>query len=210
MTRFPALAAAGVLALSASIASAAVTITQGASAPTHSTTLTFDEVGGPTGTAPANSWASIGIADLVGGAGPGFVSQANLQPGFAWLGTGNVFYGAFGVFLTFSQDVSAFSARYWDTSGPASAFGGGAAVVALNDGVEVAFHFVTNPAFGGVGQDSFNIVADGGSTFDEVRMLGFGFPADAYVDNLSWTTIPSPGAAGLFGLAAMAMTRRRR
>lgn len=204
------LVATACAAAGAAGASAAVTITQGASAPTYTNTLTFDEPGGPTGTLPGNTWAGLGLSELVAGVGPGTVAQVNTNPGFGWLGTGNVFIAPFGAFLTSSQDLTAFSVRYWDSSGPATFSGGGAAVVVFNDGVEVASLFITNPAFGGVGQSAFNIVADGGSVFDEVRMLGFGFPADGYIDDLSWNTIPSPGAAGLLALGCAAMTRRRR
>ncbi len=203
--------AVGAGLLSGATAVGAVNITQGASAPTYANTLTFDEVGGPTGASvPGGSWASVGISELIAGVGPGTVAQVNTNPGFGWAGSGNVFYAPFGVFLTFSQDVNAFSVRYWDSSGPASFFGGGAAIVVFNNGVEVASHFINNPAYGGVGQEYFDITGDGGSSFDEVRMLGFGFFPEAIADNLSWNTVPSPGSAGALALGCAAMARRRR
>jgi hypothetical protein len=202
--------AAATTAALASVASAGITFTRSAAAaPTYSTTLTFDEVGGPTGAVSGNEWQSIGLSSLVGGAAQS-VDAVNATPGFGWLGTGNVFSGPFGAFATFSNDLTALSAQYWDTSGPASPFGGGAGIIVLNDGVEVGFYGAFTPTFGPGGQTWFNIVATDGSVFDEVRFVGFGFPADAFIDNLSWESIPSPGALALFGFGALASSRRRR
>ena len=189
----------------------AVTVSNVASAPTYSTTLTFDEVGGPTGmNVASNSWAGIGLASIISGEGSNAVTQVNANPGFDWLGDGNVFYGPFGVFMTFDSDLTEFSAQYWDSSGPATFNGGGAIVVAVNDGVEVGSFFITNPAFAGVGLTSIHITTDNGSVFDEVRFAGFGFFPEAYVDNISWNAVPAPASVMLAGLALVGGARRRR
>jgi uncharacterized protein (TIGR03382 family) len=112
--------------------------------------------------------------------------------------------------MQFGADVTEFSAQYWDSSGPAVGFGGGAAVVALNDGVELGFVFLTNPAFGGVGDTWIHITTDGGMVFDEVRFVGFGFFPEAYVDNISWNAVPAPASVMVAGLALAAAGRRRR
>ncbi|MCA9296893.1 MAG: hypothetical protein KC983_10250, partial [Phycisphaerales bacterium] len=125
------------------------------------------------------------------------------------LGDGNSFYGNFGVFMTFDNDVSEFSLEVWDPSGPPSPIGGGLFVVVLNDGVEVASGGYT-PAWGGLGDSWFDITTTGGMVFDEVRILGFGFQPTTFVDNLSWNEVPAPGALAMLGVAAIGARRRRR
>ncbi len=196
--------------LTASSASAAVTVARTAApAPTYSTTLNFDEPGGPTGAnVPVNSWASIGLSVLDSGAGGGgFVG--NLNGTFPWLPNNNVWAGAFGAFMTFSTDLTEFSTQTWDSGAPGP-FGGGFAVVALDSGVEVANQFYPDVAWGGLGDTWINITTSGGSTFDEVRILGFGFPPETYLDNMSWNAVPAPGALALLGLAGIVARRRRR
>jgi hypothetical protein len=189
----------------ASAANASVTITQGNSAPTYATTLTFDEVGGPVGVnVPGNSWASIGISQLISGdVVANFVGDNSGISGTS----DNSFYGPFGVFMTFDEDLTAASLQFWDTSGPGGPFGGGAAVVALNDGVEVGFLFVT-PALGTSVGSWFDIVATDGMVFNEIRALGFGFSPQSVVDNVSF--VPAPGSLALLGLGGAAALRRRR
>lgn len=199
------------LAVGAS-AGANITITRGATVPTYSSTLTFDEVGGPTGAnVAADAFAAYGIAEIYSGEGSNNVGSYATTPGLQWLGADNVFYGPFGVFVEIGEDVTAFSLEYWDSSGPPTFSGGGAAILVFNDGVQVASMFSITPAFGGVGDPGFNIVATDGMVFDEVRAVGFGriFP-QAYVDNLSWQVVPTPGAGALLTLAGFATLRRRR
>jgi len=197
----------------ASNAGAAFTITQSASAaPTYGQTLTFDEPGTPTGTVPADSFVSYGVASLYTGdsSSTSNIVQANTIPGYGWLGTGNVCAGTYGVFMKFSSQVSELSVQYWDDSGPGSFFGGGAAIVLLKNDVEVSFTFLDNPAFGPTAKPWFNITGEAGDSFDEIRFVGFGFFPTAYIDNVSWTTVPSPAGVAVLGLAGIAGFRRRR
>jgi hypothetical protein len=125
-----------------------------------------------------------------------------------WLGDGNSFFGNFGVFITFDNDVTAFSAQVWDPSGPPSPIGGGLIVAVWNDGVEVT-STVIEPAWGTDVGSWLDIVGDGGTAFDEVRFVGLGFDPSTFTDNLSWTPVPAPGAIALLGLAGLAGRRRR-
>lgn len=195
---------------SAHAALATYTITQsGSPAPTYATTLTFDEVGGPTGTVPTNSWSGIGLENIIAGDSGSFVGDNDTPNGGWGLGTGNSFWGPFGVFMNFNTDLDAMSLQVWDPSGAPSPFGGGAAIALLDDGVEVGSLFF-EPAWGGLGDSWFNITADGGMVFDEVRVLGFGFFPTTVVDNLSWNAVPTPASAALLGMAGLASARRRR
>ncbi|MCA9280700.1 MAG: hypothetical protein H6812_13590 [Phycisphaeraceae bacterium] len=201
------------LATAATIAPTAMasynTALTAAAAPTYSTTLNFDEVGGPTGVVAPNSWAGIGLADMQAGDSTPFVGDNDTPNGGWGLGTGNSFYGAFGVFMTFSTDLDALSLQVWDPSGAPSPIGGGAVAFTYNDGVEVS-NFAFEPAWGGLGDTWLNITADGGMVFDEVRILGFGFFPTTVVDNLSWNAVPTPASAALMGVAGLASARRRR
>ncbi len=197
------------LAMCAS-AMADYTITQGSSAATYSQTLNFDEVGGPNGFGlPTDAWTAYGITELLAGDGNQVVSDFTGNPGQSWLGTGNSFYGNFGVFAKFDSDLTALSMQVWDPSGPPTFTGGGLNFILFNDGVQVDNLFTT-PAWGGIGDTWFDAVATGGMVFDEVRILGFGFNPTTYVDNLSWTKIPSPASAAILGCGALMAGRRRR
>ncbi|MGH7244105.1 MAG: hypothetical protein ACREJD_11880 [Phycisphaerales bacterium] len=205
--------AIAIVTAAAGTAQAAFTITQTvAAAPTYANVLNFDAVGSPTGTTAANAFASYGVSSLITGvdASGAFVGPANTTPGYGWLGTGNVCVGPYGVYMKFSSDVSSLSAQYWDDSGPGSFFGGGAAVVLLKQGVEVGSLFLNSPAFNPTGKPWINVVASGGDTFDEIDFVGFGFSPTAYVDNVSWVSVPAPSACALLGLGGFVVSRRRR
>lgn len=187
---------------------ASITITQGTSAPTYSTTLNFDEVGTPTGIISPDAFlAGYGVTELQAGDGVPVVDDFTAT--YPWVGTGNAFYGNFGVFMTFEDDLTEFSADIWDPSGPPGPFGGGLGVFVFNDGVEIGSYF-GEPAWGGIGDQAFDITTDGGMVFDEIRILGYGFTPTTYADNLSWNTVPEPFTIVFVGLGSLAMLRRRK
>ena len=192
----------------AAAASAQVVIEQSTVAPpTHATSLNFDEPGQATGSLPATYWqAEYG---LVIDAGDGNPVVDNWSTIFGpWLGTGNSFFGNFGVFITFDSEVVEFAAQVWDPSGPPGPIGGGLFVGAFLNGAEVASGMYT-PAWGTDVDSWFDIHGENGATFDEVRILGFGFDPSTFADNLSWTAVPAHGVVAIFGLAGLARGRRR-
>lgn len=190
----------------AGVSQAAVTITQGASAPSYENSITFDEVGGPTGpNVPGNSWISKGVTEIAAGTGPndGYVGTA------INLGSGNAYSGTFGVYFTFAQPITSLSIQWKDDSGPATFMGGGAIIVAQDAmGNDLQSLFINNP--GAVGTNNwFNIVATGGSNFSKLVCTGFGNFPTSTVDNVSWS-IPAPGSTALLGLGGLMAFRRRR
>jgi MYXO-CTERM domain-containing protein len=207
-------AVAATAVTAATTASAGYTITQqNAPAPTYSTTLNFDEPGAPTGVLPGDTWAPLGITEMVSGVGDPVVGD--FSGTFPWINSGNALAGPFGVFMTFETPMTEMSLQVWDPSGEPSFFGGGLNIFLFNNGEQVWDLFEQNgdiatPAWGGLGDSWFDITTTDGMVFDEVRILGFGFGAETFIDNLSWNPIPTPGAVGVLGLAAFAGTRRRR
>lgn len=203
-----AVATAGLIA---SNAIAGYTITQGTSAPTYSTTLNFDELGGPVGVGlPTDSWlGSHGVTELQAGDGVPVVDD--FSGVFPWVNDGNAFFGNFGVFMKLDSDVTEFSTQVWDPSGAPSPFGGGFGVFLFNDGgaTEVASYF-GEPAWGGIGDEWINVTTDSGSVFDEIRILGFGFGPTTLADNMSWNAVPEPATLSLLAIGALAIVRRRR
>lgn len=203
------LAAMCIAAIIGSPALGGYTITQGTSANTYTGfSLNFDEPGQPTGVVAANYWQpGYGLTIEAGDGIPVVDAFAGIV---GWdLGDDNAYFGNFGVFMTFDYDVSELSLEVWDPAGPPSPIGGGLAVVLFNDDVKVAFGSFT-PAWGGVGDSWFDVTTDGGDVFDEVRILGFGFPNTTYADNLSWNAVPAPGSLALLALAGVFGRRRNR
>lgn len=199
----------GTIALAAGTSLGSITVSQGASGTTYSTELNFDEMGGPTGPGIAtDAWASLGLASIAAGDGNNFVGD-NASLFGPWIGTGNSFFGNFGIFMNFDTDLTNFSAQVWDPSGPPSLFGGGLGIFAFNDGTEVA-NVIVEPSWGGVGDEWIDISADGGMVFDEIRLLGFGFDPTTFADNMSWNAVPAPSGAAIFGLTGLVAARRRR
>lgn len=185
----------------------------GSSAPTYGTTLTFDEPGGPTGATATNAFAgSHGVSYLDAGDGAPYVSDVTGTPGYGWCGTGNSLTAVYGVFMQFDSNITEFSAQFWDPSGPPSFFGGGAVAFLFDNGVQVGdlAGYSFTPAWGGVGDEWVHVTTDGGSVFDEIRILGFGFFPESHMDNASWNAVPAPGAAALLCVAGLGGTRRRR
>ena len=197
----------GVTAIAAP-ALGSIVVTQGSSAPTYTDfSLDFDEPGGPTGVVDPGAWsASHGITELQAGDG---VPQVDDWTGIfgPWVGTGNSFFGNFGVFMTLDTDVTEMSLQVWDPSGGPPF--GGMAVVLFDDGNQVSWTDHT-PAWGGVGDEWFDITTDGGDVFDEIRLVGFGFDPTTFMDNVSWNVIPEPTSLAIFGLMGVTVLRRRR
>ncbi len=203
--------AAGAISAMAGSAFGGYTITQSAApAPTYSTVMDFDQPGDATGAIATNAYASYGVPYLEAGDGTQYVSDVTGQPGYGWCGTGNSLTAVYGVFMAFDSNITDFSVEFWDPSGPPSFFGGGAAIYLFDNGNEVGSLFF-EPAWGGVGDAWLNVTTDGGSAFDEVRILGYGFFPESHADNFSWNVeVPAPGAGVAFGLMGLAGLRRRR
>lgn len=199
-------AAAGLLSGSAW---AGVIITQGSSAPTYGTTLNFDEPGTPTGVVPTTQWLGSHGVTIDAGDGVPYVAPEDLI-NTPWINSGNSFFGNYGVFATFSQPLTALSVQVWDPSGPPSPFGGGLGVFLFSNGNMLDDYGFGEPAWGGIGDSWWNITTTAGTTFDEVRILGFGFFPTTYADNFSWQVVPEPTSLGLFGLGALTFLRRTR
>jgi hypothetical protein len=192
----------------ASFASADIVIGQGDSAPGYTTSLNFDQAGQATGVVAPTYWqADYGISIAAGDGSPVVDAWGGVFG--PWLGTGNSLFGNFGIFITFDNDVTEFSAQVWDPSGAPSPIGGGLIVAVFNNGSEVASS-VVEPAWGTDVGSWFNVVASGGAAFDEIRFVGLGFDPSTFADNLSWTAVPAPGVAAVFALAGLGAGRRRR
>ena len=203
--------------LCAGHASAAITVTQTFdSQVTYSDHLiTFDEPGVPTG-APTDPFdhylASDGVYFT---SGSGFLVADDwdtLEGIDGGEGDGNQLAGGFSVRMVFDHDVSALNFQGWAQGNPAPPFGG-INVLLFNDGAQVGAYNGTFAPFGGAGDEWFNVVADGGDVFDEVRFFNPAFNSfAAYVDNISWdvAAVPAPGAFALLGMAGLAARRRRR
>lgn len=203
---------AGAIAGLTSAATADFTFSQTADqAPTYSTTLNFDEAGGPTGVVDATAWQADYGVQLSDGLGPStFVGDLNTTLGYPWLPTDNAAFGYFGIYVKFDTAVTDFSFQAWDNSGDPSPFGGGFLVFLLNeDQSSYAQSETWTPAWGGVGDTWYDVKATNGDSFDYVLITGFGFSPETAVDNMSWNVVPTPGAIALFGLAGLGARRRR-
>ncbi len=189
-----------------------VTVSVGASAPTYGTTLNFDEPAGPTGEfLPSDSWLDLGISSFGAGDGNNNVGNFSAVPGFGWLPDNNVFAGNFGVFIEFDTDVTEFSAQVWDNGGPADFISGGMIAIAEKDGVKVGSFFWETPVFGTGGDNWFNFTTTGGDSFDRIAFVGFAFVSPlTIIDNISFNTVPAPGASLVLGFGLLGAARRRR
>jgi hypothetical protein len=196
----------------ASSATASVTITQGASGPTYSDfSLNFDEAGTVVGPVSESHWDASHQITLNAGDHAPSIQNLEATPGFEWAGDENVFYGGYGVFLNFANDIESFSAQIWDNAGPPSPFGTGGMIVEIrHQGKVVGFDLVA-PTFGpGDAGTWFDIVGDNGAVFDEIRFVGQGFGGlVTYMDNATWN-VPAPSAIAVLAIGGLASSRRRR
>tara|TARA_B100001059_G_scaffold211608_1_gene226087 strand:- start:243 stop:881 length:639 start_codon:yes stop_codon:yes gene_type:complete len=180
-------------------------------APTYSTTLNFDEPGGPTGVVDQTAWQAGYGLQMFDGLGPStFVGDLNSTLGYPWLPTDNSAFGMFGIYLKFDTAVDHLSFQAWDNSGDPSPMGGGFSVLLLNpDFSSYAQSDTYTPAWGGIGDTWYDVQAGGGDSFDFVFVTGWGFSPETVIDNMSWTTVPAPGSIALFGVALLGNRRRR-
>lgn len=207
MTRLHPLAAALSLCGLVGTATADYSISTASSGTTYSTSLNFDEVGGPAGAVAPNAWqASYGITITPGDGGSSLVQNWGSTFG-PWLGQGNSLLGNFGIFMTFDSDLTTFNSQLWDPSG--SGPFGGLIVAVYSNGIEVA-STVIGPSWGGLGDSWVSITTTNGSSFDEVRYVGLGFDPSTFADNLSWNVIPAPGAVIAFAFVGLTSRRRTR
>lgn len=209
LTTFAAVTAAVVLTAGAH---AAITITQGSSAPTYTDhDVNFDEAGAPTGAVGDPFTYYQGSDGISFGSGNGFLGVEDwdtLEGIDGGEGDGNQLAGGFSVRMLFDEDINEISWQGWANGSAAPPFGG-INVFVFKDDVQIASYTGISP-FGGVGDEWFNISGDEG--FDEIRFFNGAFNSfTTFVDNISWSNpIPAPGAIALFGLAGLAGTRRRR
>lgn len=191
---------------------AAIQITQQAApAPTYSTTLTFDEPGTPTGLVSSDYWQASHGVTITDGVNPNATVIADFSSsGTPWIGTGNAMEGNFGIFMTFDNDVSAMSFQAWDPSGEPDFFGNGLTVVVTDAADNIlAFEQFTG-AWGGIGDTWINITTTGGDSFSKATIFNNSFTPFSYIDNVSFNTVPAPGALALLGIAGTTVRRRRR
>ena len=196
----------------ATTAPAAFTITQqAAAAPTYSNVITFDEPGTPVGVVNKNWWAdNLGMAVTIEDAvNPNAVAISD--PAEAWLGTGNVAGGIFGIYqIVFTGgNATSMSFQAWDSSGAPNFFGNGLRVVLLDANNNQLANQAFTGAWGGVGNSWFNVTTTDGSSFSKVAIYNNTSFHPTYVDNVSWN-VPGPGALALFGLAGVIRRGRRR
>ncbi|MCP3903224.1 MAG: hypothetical protein GY715_06260 [Planctomycetes bacterium] len=206
-------AAAAAITLTAGHAWGAYTISQGDTAFTeYGQTIDFDEAGVPTGVPLPDPWdfylASDGV-EIRSGNGSLIVDDWDTLGGIAGgTGDGAQIQGGFNVALLFDGDTTEASWQGWaDGSGPPF---GGMNVSLYDDGVQVATYTGAVPFGTDVGS-YFNVVADGGDKFDEIRFFNGAFNSFfTYMDNVSFTApVPAPGALALLGLAGLCGRRRR-
>lgn len=194
----------------ATAAHAGYTFTQSAAqTPTYGTQLNFDAPGTPTGVVNANYWQADYGLSIFTGADVTSSFIGNFNSSFPWLPNNNACAGAFGIYLSFDQAVTNLSFQAWSNAGPPTFMGGGLRVLLLDSNFDVIDGNIYTPAWGGVGNSWFNISATGTSTFSFVLIEGNSSTAETIIDNLSWNTVPAPGAAALLVLG-LAGSRRRR
>lgn len=180
-------------------------------APTYDNLITFDEDGVPVGQAldPFTFYQSSHGVTFTSGNGLLVVDDWDAIDGIdGGEGDGNSLVGGFSISMHFDSDVTSASWQGWASGSPAPPFGG-INVILLDDGNTVGSYQGIAP-FGGAGDEWFDVVATDGMVFDEIRFFNPAFNSfTSYIDNLSFTTVPAPGAIALLGLAGLVGRRRR-
>ena len=185
-------------------------VVNGPTAPQYGTLVTWDEGIAPTGTLLNGDeyLPTHGITFNTGAGDGGVIDDWDTAYGGWGLGTDLTHWGNFGTHIQYNQDITESSLQIWNNG--TDPFFGGISIFIFNDGVELtSFFFI--PAWGGFGDSWYNITADGGDTFDEIRIVDWDFASvGVFTDNISWTaTVPSPGALALLALAGLVSRRRR-
>ncbi|MHC5113849.1 MAG: hypothetical protein ACYTGP_05415 [Planctomycetota bacterium] len=190
------MAAAAALTFTAGNAWGTFTITQGdAPFPEYAQTIDFDEPGVPAGVPLGSPWEFYTDSDgITFTSGNGFlaVDDWDTLAGIAGgTGDGAELAGGFSVRMVFDGDVTEASWQGWADGSPGFPFGG-INVFLFDDGVQVATYSGV-ASFGTTIGSYFNVVADGGDKFDEIRFFNGAFNSfTTYVDNLSFSTPVGP------------------
>ena len=126
----------------------------------------------------------------------------------AWA-LGNQLNGGTMIQMLFDTPVTEITWQGW-ADGPSGLPRGGIFVLMFLDEIQVGF-YNGDAAFGGLGDEWFNAVADAGDAFDEIVFLNPSLHSlNTYVDNITWNAVPSPGPLALLGVAGLLGGRRRR
>ncbi len=215
--------AAGVLALAMTATSAfgGYVITQTAapdSPPLSGPYITFDEPNVPTGDVGDPFTFYQASDDLVFGSFEGGIEPYGIDafPAETGGGSGNQIMGFFRLRMTFTKPVDAVTFQGWASGSPSFPFGGINVFVGSNrtsDFDPFVAQYTGVAPFGGVGNEWFNVRADGGDTFDEIIFFNGAFNSfSQFIDNVNYRIVPEPHALGLGMLASLAglAFRRRR
>ena len=198
-----------------SMAAAEIVVTQTPeSGPVYTDhSIDFNEPGVPVGV-PMDPFTFYQASDGISfGSGNGFtmVEDWDTLEGIAGgEGMGNQLAGGFSVRMMFDTPINEISWQGWADGNPAPPFGG-INVILKRDGAELAFYSGV-AAFGGIGDEWFNVTSSGDSeAFDEIVFFNGAFSSfTSYVDTISWSNpVPAPGAMALLGIAGLIGRRRR-
>ncbi|MHC5113847.1 MAG: hypothetical protein ACYTGP_05405 [Planctomycetota bacterium] len=205
-------ASAAAITLTAGSAFGAYNITQSdTSQATYGTFVDMDEPGMPQGV-PLGAPYAHPNGSISFNSGNGYL-EANDWDTMAGIaggaGDGAQLAGGFSVWMLFDSDITEINFQAWADGSPSPPFGG-MNIALFNDGAQVGFYSGV-AAFGTEIGSWFNVTADGGDAFDEVRAFNGAFNSfTTYVDNVSYNApLPAPGALALLGIAGLVGRRRR-
>ncbi|MBX3373845.1 MAG: hypothetical protein KF817_08415 [Phycisphaeraceae bacterium] len=205
-------AASLIMTTSTASASYSFSVTQTSEpAPQYANLVTFDEPGTPTGWVPFGLYQSVGF-NMASTDDPSGFNIGDVSDAFPWLGTGNVAYASSGLLLRFHHGgARRVSFQGWGDAGPAGPFGGFLVWILDEEGNVLSEYDTFTPAWDGLGNTWYNIAAYGSARVQYLLISNKGDEAgDTYIDNLSWSLVPAPGAFALFAVAGLARARRRR